>query len=1043
MQNAVTAYEALLEVDGTDEEAQTKLKELYLKRRSWPQLFALYERQLPATEGPAKIELLAEMAKLAAERLDRGASAIALQKQILELDPQAPGVLDALEKQAEREKDFGTVAEVLERRIDAATDDPARLLSLQKLGAVYAERLKDPAAAARTWRRVLALSPGHAKALRVLRESYVAANDWDGLEELYASQSDWDGLVDFLAGAADKATEPAAKLDISFRAARIFEERLHAPERATRSYERVLSVSPQDARAAAALVPIYEKDDKWSRLPPLYEVLLAASTDEIEKIAILRKLAQVTGGPLADKAAALGYARRAYEHAPDAEGLELLESWSRAAGSWGPFVEAVEGRLKKAAAPDAGLPAEEKRALRRRLAEVYARELSKLDEAVAAYRELVEADPADAETVAALDALLRANERKDDLRWLFDLRAAQVEGEARADVLEEWASLEEEVFGDAAQAITLYRRVVEIAPRHEALRSLARLLTAAGQYEAAAEVVARHRDLSEGADRARREVELATLYLERLGHAETAFDASVRALDAAPHDAEAIALLAQLVDKPETRVRAASVLEQEYAEVGDSRRESQAIRVRLEAEPDQGRGARCTLKLADVEEKKLGAAGTAFEVILRALNEFPGTSGSGVAPPSSRRRAERPTDLAEALPAAPRRQPRWRRADLAARPSRSSSASRPPACTTSSSATPRAPCPTSTASSRSTRPTHSRRSTGWKQILTSAERWGEARGPLPRGRPPQGTTDGRDRIELLQRGRLHGRRGRSWATPPRPSGTTKRILALDPVYVAALDALEKLYEGATRSAWKDAHSPRCSRSASAWSPMPDEARSTSSSPSAASTSTGSSRAACRHTSGHLEDVLANREADAEARQLVERLLEVERAAAPRGAHPGARLRGARRDPPARPGPGDPARGRGGRARAARAAPPHQHPARRASPRRPRRLRQPLRALPARAGGRRHPPALRGDRPPPRRPREGRDRPHGRRVRLHHARHPRRDPHGGRPHLRGPAGGRGARRARLQARHRHRRQRPRPGHPGRAGPRPHLRRPVPP
>src|SRR6185436_3863761 len=142
------------------------------------------------------------------------------------------------------------------------------------------------------------------------------------------------------------------------------EERLGAPERATRSYERVLSVSPGDARAAAALVPIYEKEEKWSRLPALYEVLLGAGADETDKVAILRKLAAVTGGPLADKGAALGYARRAYELAPDAEGLELLESWSRAAGSWSPFVEAVEGRLKK----DDGLGTEEKRALKLKLA---------------------------------------------------------------------------------------------------------------------------------------------------------------------------------------------------------------------------------------------------------------------------------------------------------------------------------------------------------------------------------------------------------------------------------------------------------------------------------------------------------------------------------------------------------------------------------------------------------------------------------------------------------------------------------------------------
>jgi golgin subfamily B member 1 len=859
VQNAVSAYEALLEVDGTDEEAQSKLKELYLKRRSWPQLYALYERQVPSVEGAAKIELLAEMAKLAAERLDKGAAAIALQKQILELDPQAPGVLDALEKQAEREKDFGTVAEVLERRIDAAVDDPGRLVALQKLGAVYAERLKDPAAAARTWRRVLTLSPGHAKALRVLRESYVAANDWDGLEELYASQSDWEGLVDFLSGAADKATEPGVKLDISFRAARIFEERLHAPERATRSYERVLSVAPEDARAAAALVPIYEKDEKWSRLPPLYEVLLGASEDDLEKIAILRKLAQVTGGPLNDKAAALGYARRAYELAPDAEGLELLESWSRGAGSWGPFVEAVEGRLRKSG-HGGGLAADEKRALRQRLAEVYARELSKLDEAVAAYRELVEADPGDAETVAALDALLRANERKDDLRWLFDLRAAQVEGDARADVLEEWATLEEEVFGDAAQAITLYRRVVDISPRPEAMRSLARLLVAAGHHEAASTVVARHRDLSEGADRARREVELATLYLERLDRPEDAFEACVRALAAAPHDAEAVALLARLVEKPETRVRAATVLEDEYAATGDSRRESQAIRVRLEAEADKGERRSLHLKLADVEEKKLGAAGTAFEVILRALNEFPGDLELWGRAAELAARAGRPTDLAEAY-----------RLHLVA--NRVSGVSTLPEsveielCERAASlhdeqlGDPEGAMPYLDRV-LAVDPTNTPAFNRLKQILTSAERWGELEELYEKA--AQGTTDERDRIELLNEVALIAEEIMGDAA--KAIGYYERILALDAVYVAALDALEKLYEREER--WKDLAALLEKRLAMA---MPDEALDI-------------KLALGRiyldrllepaQAIGHLEDVLANRETDGEARTLVERLLEV-------------------------------------------------------------------------------------------------------------------------------------------------------------------------
>jgi tetratricopeptide (TPR) repeat protein len=306
VQNAVAAYEGLLEVQGDDAEAIEKLRELYQKRRAWPQLYTLYERQLAGTEGKARIEVLSEMAKLAAERLDRGADAISLQKQILEIDPHAPGVFDALEKQAEREKDFATLAEVLEQRVTAASDDAMRLNVLQKLGTVYSERLKDNAATKRTWLRVLEASPGHAKALRVLRDAYVAESDWDGLEGLYASQNDWEGLVEFLTSTADRASSPEDKVAISFRAARIYEEKLDAGERAARSYERVLTVHPKDERAARALVPIYEKEEKWARLPALYEILLGATEDETATVELLKKLAATTGGPLADKSRGRG-----------------------------------------------------------------------------------------------------------------------------------------------------------------------------------------------------------------------------------------------------------------------------------------------------------------------------------------------------------------------------------------------------------------------------------------------------------------------------------------------------------------------------------------------------------------------------------------------------------------------------------------------------------------------------------------------------------------------------------------------------------------
>src|SRR5271165_4696038 len=84
------------------------------------------------------------------------------------------------------------------RTCSNATSDATRMNVLQKLGSIYSDRLHDHAKAMTAWRRVLAIQPGHAKALRVLRDSHLAVGDYDGLAQLYAQNQDWEGLVDVL-----------------------------------------------------------------------------------------------------------------------------------------------------------------------------------------------------------------------------------------------------------------------------------------------------------------------------------------------------------------------------------------------------------------------------------------------------------------------------------------------------------------------------------------------------------------------------------------------------------------------------------------------------------------------------------------------------------------------------------------------------------------------------------------------------------------------------------------------------------------------------
>ncbi|MBM4373516.1 MAG: tetratricopeptide repeat protein [Deltaproteobacteria bacterium] len=627
VQNAIAAYEALLESTGDDAEAREQLVDLYQKRRTWPKLYELYEKQLEAATGDERIRILREMAKLAAERLDKGEESIRLWKTILEEAPEAEGVLDALEKQAERQKDFATSAFVLEARI-AESDAEKKVVLLQKLGAFQAEKMNDFPASLRTWRRVLDLSPGHTRALRVLRQALVEARDWDGLEELYGSQDDYEGLADFLSTTADRTEAQPDKVALSFRAARIYESQLSAPERAARSFERVLAAQPKNIDAARALLPIYEADSKWSRLPGLHGILLEATSDVDEKIAILEKMASIAGGQLANKNAALQYARQAYELRRDEAGLERLREWSQLSGDWSSFVEVLKAKLG-----EAGLSIAASREVEAKLADVYATHLGKTDDAVAIYRKLVDADPADTETVATFEQLLRSNARKEDLRWLFEIKASRFQGYAQIEALEEWAQVEQDVFGEPERAVDLLERVFALdASRTGSLAELTRLLAAAGKFKRAAEVMQAHRDAEVGDARVRLETALAALYLERLDAPVEAFDACVRALEIDAEYGRAIALLETLAGplpkglepKPgAVRARAASVLEEYHGRKGNAGDRARVLRVLLEHEDQADRRLELFRSLAEALETELEDRGAALDVVLSALAEAP------------------------------------------------------------------------------------------------------------------------------------------------------------------------------------------------------------------------------------------------------------------------------------------------------------------------------------------------------------------------------------------------------------------------------------
>lgn len=643
VQNATSAFEELLKIVPSDREACDTLTQLYKKRRAWPELYALHEGQLPSLEGPARVVVMKEMASLAAERLKKPAEAAHLYQQILLAEPGNTAILDALEKHAERSKDYQVLANVLEQRIASESEVKGQVVLLQKLGALQSDHLKDEAAAMQTWRRVLALEPRQPRAMRVLRDFLLEHAAYDELQELYAQQGDFEGLAEVLSGAADKATDLRQKIELSYRAAAVFEGPIGHPERAFRSYERVLSADPMDAKAAAALIPLYERDEKWGRLPALYELVLASTKEVDVALDLHEKLVSTVGGRLNDKQTAVKVALRAWAHAPaNPRARRLLEMACADAHDWEPLAQALSERIstlrqappkeksgkgkKKAAAAAPPVETQDVRELELELVGLLEDKLKRPAEAQLVLRRLVEADPSDAVAVQHLDRLLRASGDRENLRWLMDLRVNNSDLEVQVLLLQEWARIEEEVFEAPERASALYGRVLELEPTdREALTHLTRLVLAEGQAEEAVAVMRQHRDLLDGDERVRLEEQLAETLLYRLDQPEAALQSALAALSGAAAGTfpqRAVEVLQRLVQVDSTKRKAASALASVYQERQERRKEADALGVLLSVEEDpETRLALYRRGISVFEE--LDSFNAAFELMLKALRDFP------------------------------------------------------------------------------------------------------------------------------------------------------------------------------------------------------------------------------------------------------------------------------------------------------------------------------------------------------------------------------------------------------------------------------------
>ena len=622
---AVKCFEAILALDGEHAQAIDFLRQSYEKRRDWEKLIGLMKREAGAMpEGSARGAKFLEVAKLATERVKKPEVCIDLWNEVIANDPENAEALNALAGLHERAKDWPAFASVLQKQVDSTFDSAAKQVLLGKLGALYGERLNDDEAAVEAWRQLLALNPQDRKAQEALKKKYLTLGRWDDLEVFYAESGKWDEFIRVLETQEAKETVDQAKIGLLVKIAQLWMVQKGKPDRAAKAYEKVLSIDAQHLESAEALIPLYEQANNSKGLAGAIEVKLLHPQDNDAKLELYRQVAGLYETKLKEPQRAFERYLSAFEIAPgDERCIDDVERAARATTGWDALIAAYGAAITKAegdAEHDLAIT------LRLRLGRVLRDEVKRIDDALAQFRAVYDADGENEAAIGALEQLYRDTARFGELLGIYEKQRDLVtDPAAKKQIQYAIADLYEKEIKDPKSAIATYIQVLEDEPMDaQALAALDKLYQEQQEWEPYVDVLRKRIELDVGEDLLiDLKLRLGGALENHLGDPAGALENYREILLLEPGNDAARQALEAMLGREDLRAEAAGILEEIYEGRGDWEKLIQALEILAAAESDVAGRVGLLRKVARTAAEHLTDLGRAFDAQARALKDDP------------------------------------------------------------------------------------------------------------------------------------------------------------------------------------------------------------------------------------------------------------------------------------------------------------------------------------------------------------------------------------------------------------------------------------
>ncbi|HEX2678585.1 MAG TPA: tetratricopeptide repeat protein, partial [Polyangiales bacterium] len=488
---AVETYREILEIDPDDAAAVAGLEARLAEADDHVALAEHLRRRIEHSVGtPEENTLKHRLAELLWEKLNDESGAIDLFDEITQSDPKHPAAMLSLERIVVEERHRLRVTEILEpvyrsldqwkkqiaiyeARLPLLTDTSEAVRLLGEIAQLHEQRGKDLAKAFNAYARAFTVEPDNDATRGHIDRIASRANAWD--EHVAAYEA-----------ALAKTSDDAVKASLLTTIARVHDEKRGDPRAAIQAYERLLALEQDEPSTLDALESLYTMVGDWRGLITVIELKVKSAFDAMERADGLRRVGSVLEELLGDRDGAVTAYKRAVEEVDTDElALEALDRLYESMPKYQELAAILTRRIELAS--DGALRVE----LGLRLGALYEDNLHRAEEAIEAYRKVLDDD---AENATAIAKLAQLYERQGLWQDLLDNLRTQISlatdvGERVRLYCRAGKVLQSEL-ADVPEAIEQYRQALLLDARcDEAIGALMALTVKEDHRALAAEVV--------------------------------------------------------------------------------------------------------------------------------------------------------------------------------------------------------------------------------------------------------------------------------------------------------------------------------------------------------------------------------------------------------------------------------------------------------------------------------------------------------------------------------------------------------------------------